>query len=410
MLSILNNDEIKTQVDAVSYDCYGYQLPDFADANNLYSAYLKARKSSAWKRQVQMAEHEYLLTIAKLQAELASGTYKTQKGRTFEIRERGKTRVIRSNTFRDRIVRRALCDQILNPTLQKYLIYDNGASIKGKGISFTRRRFEEHIHKFYRKHGNHGYILLMDFSKYYDNIRHDKVMEQVAKHIHNKPTLDLIREVLSAFEIDVSFLSDEQFKHCLEYKFSAKKYWKLPHDCFTGQKMMAKSLGIGDQVSQILSVFFPTRIDNFVKIRLGEKYYDRYMDDAALISDSKEHLWQVLDQIKQICSELGIFINEKKTHIMRLDKGFTWLQTRYRLTDSGHLIKRINPKRITAERRRLKKLVYKVPKEDFEQQYRSWMQNYKKLLSPRTRRNLDGLYRRLLCKYDARRKTVKKSE
>lgn len=231
MLSILNN-EIKTQVDAVSHDCYSYQLPDFADANNLYGAYLKARKSSAWKRQVQMAEHEYLLTIAKLQAELASGTYKTQKGRTFEIRERGKTRVIRSNTFRDRIVRRALCDQVLNPTLQKYLIYDNGASIKGKGISFTRRRFEEHIHKFYRKHGNHGYILLMDFSKYYDNIRHDKVMEQVAKHIHDKPTLDLIREVLSAFEIDVSFLSDEQFKHCLEYKFNAKKVLATPTRLF----------------------------------------------------------------------------------------------------------------------------------------------------------------------------------
>ena len=158
MLSILSNDEIKTQVDAVSHDCCSYQLPDFADANNLYSAYLKARKSSAWKRQVQMVEHEYLLTIARLQDELANGTYRTQKGRTFEIRERGKTRVIRSNTFRDRIVRRALCDQVLNPTLQKYLIYDNGASIKDKGISFTRRRFEEHIHKFYRKHGNHGYL------------------------------------------------------------------------------------------------------------------------------------------------------------------------------------------------------------------------------------------------------------
>ena len=125
------------------------------------------------------------------------------------------------------------------------------------------------------------------------------------------------------------------------------------------------------------------------------------MDDAALISDSEEHLWQVLEQIKQICSELGIFINTKKTHIMRLDKGFAWLQTRYRLTDSGHLIKRIKPKRITAERRRSEKLVHKVPKEDFEQQYRSWMQNYKKLLSPRTRQNLDELYRRLLCKYDA---------
>lgn len=42
-----------------------------------------------------------------------------------------------------------------------------------KDISFTRKRFEQHLHEYYRKYGtNNGYILLIDFSKYYDNIRH----------------------------------------------------------------------------------------------------------------------------------------------------------------------------------------------------------------------------------------------
>ena len=37
------------------------------------------------------------------------------------------------------------------PTLKKYLIYDNGASLKGKGINFTRKRLLKHLRSFYSK-------------------------------------------------------------------------------------------------------------------------------------------------------------------------------------------------------------------------------------------------------------------
>ena len=49
------------------------------------------------------------------------------------------------------------------------LIYDNGASLKDKGLDFARRRFEIHLRNAYKEYGGKAYILLMDFTKYYDN-------------------------------------------------------------------------------------------------------------------------------------------------------------------------------------------------------------------------------------------------
>ena len=67
--------------------------------------------------------------------------------------------------------------------MRKYLIYDNSASIKGKGIDFARKRLLVHLRKYYHQHGsNDGYILLIDFSKYYDNIQHEKLIEQFEKY------------------------------------------------------------------------------------------------------------------------------------------------------------------------------------------------------------------------------------
>ena len=46
--------------------------------------------------------------------------------------------------MRDRVVRHLLCDDILNPILKPYLIHNNGASQKGKGVSFIENKAKWH--------------------------------------------------------------------------------------------------------------------------------------------------------------------------------------------------------------------------------------------------------------------------
>ena len=370
------------------------------DANHLYQAYLKSREGSAWKPQVQDYRSHYLLEIVKVQKELKDQTYKSHKGSEFIIHERGKIRYIRSSPFYDRVVRRDLCDNILIPRLTKYLIHDNGASVKGKGISFTRRRFEQHLHEYYRKFGNNGYILLIDFSKYYDNIRHDKLKEKISKHITDDYTLWLLDVILDNFKVDVSYMTDEEYNNCMNDKFDSNAYQSIDKSKLTKEKFMHKSCGIGDQTSQIASIFFPTRIDNYCKIVKGIRGYGRYMDDTYIISNDKEFLHKIVKEISEIAKDMGIFINEKKTRICRLDQYFTWLQMRYRLTDSGHLIIKINPKRVTAERRRLKKLAKKVdngeiPYKMVENSYKSWIGNYHKYMSNQQLKHMNDLYNEL---------------
>jgi len=56
------------------------------------------------------------------------------------IKERGKDRKITPIHINDRVIQKVLCDYLLTPLFTPKLIYDNGASLPNKGVSFTRKR------------------------------------------------------------------------------------------------------------------------------------------------------------------------------------------------------------------------------------------------------------------------------
>lgn len=398
------------KADAVGYaqdSCKQHIHPDSKhpiwDGNVLYQAFRKAQKSAPWKGQTQHFEMDFLHQIAVIQKELKDRTYRTSQKNEFILTERGKTRIVQSSMFRDKVVRHAFCDNILEPSLRPKMIYDNCACIKGKGISMARKRFKVHMHRFHRKHGSDGYILLMDYSGYYDNLRHDKVLEAVENAIGDEYAQWLLRLVLSGFRQDVSFMTDEQVRRAYHGKFRALDYIDIPKRLKTGEKLLEKSVDIGDQCSQILGVFYPTTLDQYIKTVCGEKYYGRYMDDSYIISNSREHLTELLGNIRKVADALGIFLNEKKVRITRLSKPFRFLQRSYFMTASGKIVERINPKRLTVMRRKLKKLANKVNDgtarfEDVDMMYRSWRGAHFPVMSRIQRINLDNLYTNLFYK------------
>lgn len=171
----------------------------------------------------------------------------------------------------------------------------------------------------------------------------------------------------------------------------------------TGEKWMCKSVNIGDQLSQVIGIYYPYRIDNYIKYVRSQKFYGRYMDDWYIMNPSREELLDLLDNIRKIAKELGIHINEKKTRIVRISSTYKFLQVRYTLTKDGKIIKRINPERVTTMRRKLKKLAVKVQNGEIsydgvENMFRGWMGSFYKLLSKQQRRNLIGLYEDLFDK------------
>ena len=186
---------VNTKHDTTSYENCGCTR-DIFDGNLLYESFLRAKQGSDWKSQVHKFEMNFLIELGNLHKELESGDYKFQSSTEFILHERGKVRRITGEQIKDRVAKHALCDEILTPAVRKYLIYDNGASLKGKGIDFTRRRLLVHLRKYYQKHrSNDGYILLIDFSKYYDNIRHDRLMELFEKYVEDDRALDFLRTI-----------------------------------------------------------------------------------------------------------------------------------------------------------------------------------------------------------------------
>lgn len=375
-----------------------------ADMNVLYEAYLKSMKGSAWKREPEKFEHEWLMEIAELKKELEERSYHTLPGTEFKLNERGKIRHIHGGRMRDRVVRHALCDNVLAPCLKPYLIHNNGASQKDKGLSFARKLFERDLHNYYLEYGtNEGYVAFVDFSKFYDNIRHDRIKEMIYPLIP-EDTHWLLDEILSGMEIDVSYMSDEEYERCMDEKFNSVDYYEtIPKELRTGEKFMRKSVNIGDQVSQDIGVFYPHRIDNYVKIVRGFRRYGRYMDDMYMIHPDRDYIKETIRGIEREASELGLFINRKKTRICRLSDKYTYLQIKYFLTDTGKVAKRINPKSLTRERRKLKayrNLLSKgeIEYADIEQAAKSWMGNFAYLMSKKQKKNMKKLYRELFGK------------
>ena len=366
-------------------------------------------KGSKFKKSTQLYEMNQLLETAKIQRDLMNGTYMPDPGQKFVIKERGKTRYITSNTMRDKTVNHVLCDDVLTPVIEPKLIYDNGASQKGKGVSFHRKRFEAHMHHYYNTHHtNDGYILLIDFSGYYANIPHEKCL-QVLSYFMEISDLDLetvetaeelLRRIFRTFSLDVSRFSDEEISRMMQEKVDPLMNIGVDPRELTGEKLLPKGVDIGSQPSQNIGIAYPYRVDNYVKIVRGVKDYGRYTDDFYAIHSDKAFLRDLLEGITQVASEYGLIINPKKTRICKLSQPFRHLQISYQLTETGALIRKISPKATARERRKLK--AYKrllddgrMEYEEVENAFKGWIGGNWKMMSHQQIYSMNKLYEEL---------------
>lgn len=372
-----------------------------SDMNVLYDGFRKAMKSSPWKEDPQRFEIDFLSEIRKLSKEIENHQYQTSPTTEFIINERGKIRHIHGGRMRDRVVRHVLCDSVLDPTIEPYIIRYNCASQVGKGVEFARNAFERDLHNFWLKERTvDGWVALLDFSKYYDNIPHEPVKEMIGKMVDEESAW-LFSNIIDNFQIDVSYMSDEEYAGCMAEKFNSVEYYNsVPKELRTGEKFLKKSVDIGDQVSQHVGVFYPTPIDNYITIVSGCRMYGRYMDDMWIIHKDRAFLEKLVKEVREMAAQYGLFINEKKTRILPIAKTFTFLQMKYRVTDTGRVVRKINQKSVTRERRRLKgykRLLEKGEMEypAIEQHYKSWMGRYTKVMSKKQIKGLQELYQSL---------------
>lgn len=309
-----------------------------ANLDALYDAFQKCKDGSDWKASVQQYEINLWDNLLKTRNELLTGTYNQKPFVIFYTWERGRKRRIKSIHISDRVVQRSLCDNVLTKLVEPKLIYDNGASRQGMGPDFTRKRIVSHLQSYYdRYHTNEGFVVQTDYKDYFGSMLHSILIEDY-------------RRLLPWYDV-----------------FCLVRYLITVNGGYKG-------VGIGAQLSQNAGVFYPSPIDQYFKTVRGVKFYDAFMDDRVMVVRYLDEAKDLLEDFRQRSEKRGLILHEHKTHISKLEYGFTFLKTRFRLESDGHI--RVNHDKDTfiRERRKLKKfknLDNMTPQHALEC-YRSW--------------------------------------
>lgn len=304
---------------------------------NLYASYRASIKGKGKKKAAARFDTVALENLCVMKRQLMSHTYQVSPYSEFIVSE-PKQRVIKSGSFRDKVLQHCLCDYVLLPEMEDIFIKDNYAGRIGKGTLYGLDRLSDKMKDFYSRFGTSGYILKCDITKFFYSINHDVLKDCIAYHFHD-PDIQWICNLL----ID----STE-----------------------------GAGLPLGNQASQVFASIYLTGLDYFITEDLGCKYYGRYMDDFYLLSDDRQYLKYCLDNIRDFLSTLYLTLNDK-TEIIPMRKGIKFLGFHTYLTEGGKVIRKLtgaNKRQIKKRLRKNAALVRagKMQKREFDECYASW--------------------------------------
>lgn len=353
---------------------------------NLNDAFYECFSANSKKHSNRVYYNGLLFNNLDLMDDLLSRKYRISPSSHATIVERGKRREIDSPVMRDRIVQKIICQKVFVKQLVPKFIYDNYSSVEKRGTTMARKRFENMLYEFLRQIDydieHYGFILVADVKEFFNNIDHEILKSMLAEDLDVSD--DLLRLIF--------YLIDESSEG-------------------------SKGLNLGSELPQILAMYYLSKMDNYIKCCMGVKYYGRYADDIIVIAKTKEELYKVLDSIEWQLSKVKLKINVKKTNIIKIKHGFTYLQTNYKVIKKKGVYKVLKmPTRakITRERKRIKAHARQVNVEKL--QYREvyyWYKAYKKSLLAdynavdKTIESLDDIFDGLFEGYELPRKPTR---
>ncbi len=352
----------------------GARFEEVMSFKNLCAAGKACCNGARWKTSTINFETNLLGETQRTYDSLYNGTRVFHGFHSFSTVEHGKLRNIDALPIQERAIQKCLCANLLTGVYSRSFIYDNAASLKDKGMDFMLRRLRKHLRDHYRKYGTEGGIYQFDFKGYFGSLPHDEIKRRAREKIVDDRLYNLLCD----------FVDD----------FRRMK---------TADKEVARGVGLGSEVSQIIALDYASPIDHYVKDVRGIHGYGRYMDDGYVISNSLEELEDIRRNLYRIAKELGIAMSDKKNIITPFrHHSFTFLKMRVRLTDDGKIVMKLSRKSIRSMRRKMD--VFRrwmdegrLEPEDVFQSYQSWRAHAKRCNSYDTLRALDERFTQMFA-------------
>lgn len=368
---------------------------------NYYEALKKCRKGVMWKGKPQKYCQTSISRISKTFDYIKDYTLPPLENTShIVLYERGKKRIITPIQFSDRITQRVLCDYSMIPIIHPSLIYDNGASTEGKGTDFARKRAEKFLREAINDYGENFYILTFDFKSFFDSIPHITCYNVLKKFYTDNRIVNLIMEVVKSYQRpDILTIKNDSERELLLNSL---------------ENNQMKGICLGSQISQILALVVPNKLDHYIKDDKCMKRYVRYMDDGIIIHKDKKVLQELYVGMKEVCNILGLTFNEKKTKIVKATKGFSFLKINYRVAGK-RIIKTLVRSGIVRMRRKLKKFKKKVDRgemklDDVYNSMQSWLAHAKLANSYHTVKSMLELYNDLFDGYKITKQYFRKQK
>lgn len=296
--------------------CAALTISNAARLDNIHEAARDAAKGVRWKASVQRHMIHSLRNSLYARRDLLAGNDIRKGFVRFHVIERGKDRAIAAPRFSERVIQKAVTRAVMAPAVWPTLTPGCAANMRGRGTDYALMRLKGQLAEHYRRHGAEGYVLLMDFSDYFGTIDHGTALDLVRRTLTDPAAVEFMRLQIEA----------------------------------NGRI----GLGLGSEPNQALAVAIPSPLDHLGERWRGIEASGRYMDDSYFIALDKETLWRFLDAARALCLSLGITVNERKTRVVKLTRGFTFLKKRFRFTESGRIVVTPIPKSLARERRKLR--------------------------------------------------------
>ena len=264
------------------------------DYNNLYLAYMKARKNKCRRKEVIQFEQNKHNLLKQLQQQLMKGTYRTSTYKTFTIYEPKERIIFKLPFYPDRIVHHAIMN-VLEPIWVSIFINNTYSCIKGRGIHKAVRDIQQDLKDI----DGTKYCLKLDIKKFYPSIDHDVLKSIIRKKIKDEKLLNLLDGIIDSTD----------------------------------------GVPIGNYLSQFFANLVLAYFDHWIKEVKKIKYYYRYADDIVILSSDKNMLHILYRDIDQYLEGLKLSIKHNY-QIFPLDRrglsfvGYVFYHTHIRLRKS----------------------------------------------------------------------------
>lgn len=268
---------------------------------NMFRWGQKCCKNVMWKQSTQNFGLHLFSGTAKRRRNVLSGKWRPKPCAHFTIRERGKIRQIDAPHINDRQIHKVLTKEVLEPLYQPGMIYENGASQKGKGLSFHYKRLKKSLRDYYRKHGRDGCIDLVDLTQFFPGAPRDQILARHRRLIQN-------REIRAVADTVVT----------------------------SAPGTVGMSLGV--EPSQMEMVALPSAVDNWLACQLRAIDPGHYMDDYKFLARTKEEAEANMAAVTERMEAMGLKVNRKKSKIVPLSRPFRFCKAKFYLTETGRII------------------------------------------------------------------------